>query len=173
MIVHNTIKHNGNGQYCYHYATILTNPVSKIIDRRGCLVKLSNRELYQPDFSYRFVNFLASYGLKYKSISRLDLCYDCNRFVNGLSPRRLINSFLSGRYLKNCQPSYTIQADTESDKRDQLVDAIEAKIKSCDVSNTAELKTTVRSVIYDRIKRSDVANVNLEVLLKMCEILTM
>lgn len=161
LIVHNTIKHNGNGQYCYHYATILTNPVSKIIDRRGCLVKLSNRELYQPDFSYRFVNFLASYGLKYKSISRLDLCYDCNRFVNGLSPRRLINSFLSGRYLKNCQPSYTIQADTQSDKRDQLVDAIEAKIKSCDVSNTAELKNAVRSVIYDRIKRSDASKCKL------------
>ena len=78
-----------------------------------------------------------------------------------MSPRRLINSFLSGRYLKNCQPSYTIQADTESDKRDQLVDAIEAKMKSCDISNPAELK--------DRI----LASASLEVPLEMCETLTM
>lgn len=150
-----TIKHNGNKSYNYHYATILTNPVSNVIDRRGTLVKLSNRELYQPDFSYTFVNFLALYGLKYKSISRLDLCYDCNDFVGKMSPRRLINSFLSGKFLKNGQPSYTLQGDTSSDKRDQLVDAVIGAIKRANPETESDLRQTIQSVINERIKRTD------------------
>ena len=151
----NSIKHNGKREYPYHYATILSNPVSSVIDRRGCLVKVSNRELYQPDFSITFVNFLSLYGFKYKSISRLDLCYDCNSFVGGMSPRRLINSFLSGRFLKNGQPSYTLQGDTSTDKREQLTDSVVGAIRQANPENETELRRVIQSVVNERIKRTD------------------
>lgn len=146
---------NNSNKCNYHYATILTNPVSGVIDRRGALVKLSNRELYQPDFSYILINFLSLYGIQYKSISRLDLCYDCNEFVGGLSPRRLINSFLSGKFLKNGQPSYALQGDTMTDKRDQLTDAIMTALKTAQTTDVNETKRLVQSVVCDRIKRTD------------------
>lgn len=95
------------------------------------------------------------YGLKYKSISRLDLCYDCNDFVGGMSPRRLINSFLSGRFLKNGQPSYTLQGDTMSDKRDQLVDAIIGALREQSPENENDTKRILQSVVNERIKRTD------------------
>lgn len=151
----NPIKHNRKSEYNYHYATILTNPVSSVIDRRGALVKLSNRELYQPDFSDTFVNFLSLYCLKFKSISRLDLCYDCNDFSGGMSPRRLINSFLSGKFLKNGQPSYTLQGDTTTDKREQLTDAILGAINRASPETDNEMRNVIQSVINERIKRSD------------------
>lgn len=151
----NSIKHNVKTQYNYHYATILTNPVSSVIDRRGALVKLSNRELYQPDFSYTFVNFLALYRLKYKSISRLDLCYDCNDFAGKMSPRRLINSFLSGKFLKNGQPSYTLQGDTSTDKREQLVTAIVGALRDQSPEDEIDVKRIIQTVVNERIKRTD------------------
>lgn len=154
-VSNNPIKHNRKGKYNYHYATILTNPVSSVIDRRGCLVKLSNRELYQPDFAITFVNFLSLYTLKFKSISRLDLCYDCNDFAGKMSPRRLINSFLSGKFLKNGQPSYSLQGDTSSDKREQLTDAILYAIKRENPETDNDMRRVVQSVVNERIKRTD------------------
>lgn len=118
-------------------------------------MKLSNRELYQPDFSGILINFLSLYGLKYKSISRLDLCYDCNDFAGGMSPRRLINSFLSGKFLKNGQPSYSLQGDTMTDKRDQLTDAILSAIRTAPIDNPVEMKRVVQSVVNERITRTD------------------
>lgn len=95
-----------------NYANIQCSPFSSIIDSTGCIIKLSNRELYKCDFANVFLSFLSSYGFKYKSISRIDVCYDFNEFCQGLKPRRLINQFLAKKYLKNNQGNYQLMGST-------------------------------------------------------------
>ena len=72
-----------------------------------------------------------------------------------MSPRRLINSFLSGKFLKNGQPSYTLQGDTTSDKREQLVDAIIGALRDQSPETESDTKRILQSVVNERIKRTD------------------
>lgn len=95
-----------------HYAVIQSEPFSSILDVHGCVVKLANRELYKPDFTSVFIRFLSSHSLRYKSISRLDVAYDCNTFCSGMAPRRLINGLLKGSVLKNNQGHASLEFDT-------------------------------------------------------------
>lgn len=97
---------------CELYAVVQSHPFSKIINKKGCIVKLANRELYKRNFSARFLDFLNIFQLKYKSISRLDVCFDCNAFVNGMTPRKLISSLMKGSILKNNQGRAAIEFET-------------------------------------------------------------
>ena len=99
--------------YNYDYAKLLCTPVSNIIDKNGCLLKLSNRALYETNFADKLTEFLFNYSIKFKSISRVDICYDCNVFQNGMKPRRLLHSFLSKRLLKNGQTKYKLVGSTD------------------------------------------------------------
>jgi hypothetical protein len=139
----------------YHYCTILTKPFSNVIDRRGCLLKLSNRELYQPDFATRLINFLPNYNLVFQSISRIDVCYDFNRLQGGLTPKKFINGFVSGKYLKNGQPTYTLLCDTREDKREHIVNDIMNRIKANKPQNDDELRAEISQSIYHMIARSE------------------
>lgn len=94
------------------YANIQLTPFSSIIDKNACIIKLSNRELYKSNFANVLINFLEVHNFKYRSISRIDVCYDFNTFCQGMKPRRLINSFLSKRILKNNQGSYHLMGGT-------------------------------------------------------------
>ena len=96
-----------------HYADIQLCPVSSIISKNGCIIKLSNRVLYSPNFADEFTRFLSSYDFRYQNISRLDVCYDCNVFHNGMKPSRLLRSFLSKNILKNGQTRYTLAGSTD------------------------------------------------------------
>lgn len=95
-----------------HYADIQADPFSSIICQNGCIIRLSNRELYKCDFALNFIAFLNTYNFHFKSISRLDVCYDFNVFCQGMKPRRLINSFLNKRVLKNNQGNYQLMGST-------------------------------------------------------------
>lgn len=95
-----------------HYANIQCTPFSSIIDASGCIIKLSNRELYKCDWAARLIQFLKRHNFIYKSISRIDVCYDFNTFCHGMKPRRLINSFLAKRFLKNGQGNYQLIGST-------------------------------------------------------------
>lgn len=139
----------------YHYCTILTCPFSSVIDRRGCLLKLSNRELYQPDFATRLINFLPNYGLVFQTISRLDVCYDFNLLKDGLSPTKFIKGFVAGKYLKNGQPTYTLLCDTRADKREYIVDNIMSRIDANKPQNRDELRAEISNSIYHMIARSE------------------
>lgn len=77
------------------YATIQQCPRTSVINPKTTLVKLDNRVLYSGkciEILYA-INFALS--LRYKGISRLDLCYDCNRFYAGRSPARFVKDYLS------------------------------------------------------------------------------
>ena len=75
-------------------------PKGGIFDPRACHIRLSNRQLYQPDP----VNFLRAFLLKFNyqfvALSRADICCDFNTFHDGRKPQNFLAAFMSGKYLK-------------------------------------------------------------------------
>ena len=73
-----TIKYNN-----YQYATLLLRPASTIINQSACCLKLDNRILYHQGFISVLYDLLSALQFKYKGVSRLDLCLDCNNLADG------------------------------------------------------------------------------------------
>lgn len=85
------------------YAIIQRIPHSSVISPDGAIIQLCNRELYKRNFSSEFIVFLASHKFRYKSISRLDICFDSNVLLRGLKHSKLIKDLMTGVTLKNNQ----------------------------------------------------------------------
>lgn len=85
------------------YAVIQRKPHSTILSNDAAIVQLCNRELYKPFYASDFILFLKAYKFSYKSISRLDVCFDSNTFRNGLKHSTFIKRLMNGQYLKNNQ----------------------------------------------------------------------
>lgn len=73
-----TIKYNG-----FQYATLLFHPASSIINRYACCLKLDNRILYHQGFISVLYDLMSALQIKYKGVTRLDLCLDCNELADG------------------------------------------------------------------------------------------
>jgi hypothetical protein len=80
--------------------TITSTPYSSALPQNMCLLKLENRVLYQSDYMRRVFEFSSRENFFYKGITRIDICYDCNEYANGLNPYHLISRYLNQEYLK-------------------------------------------------------------------------
>lgn len=85
------------------YAIIQRVPHSSIISSDGCIIQLCNRELYRPHYAAEFILFLSAHNFTYKSISRLDVCFDSNILRNRLRHSTFIRKIMTGEVLKNNQ----------------------------------------------------------------------
>lgn len=85
------------------YAVIQRVPHSSIISADGAIIQLCNRELYRPHYSSEFTMFLNTHGFKYKSVSRLDVCFDSNYLARKYYHSTLIKQLMQGVVLKNNQ----------------------------------------------------------------------
>lgn len=83
------------------YAIIQRCPFSSILSKDGCVIQLLNRELYKASFALYFESFLSRFGFRYKSLSRIDICYDSNYLANGYTHRQLIVDLFDKKILKN------------------------------------------------------------------------
>ena len=73
-----SIKYNG-----FQYATLLLRPASTIINQSACCLKLDNRILYHQGFISVLYDLMSALQIKYKGVTRLDLCLDCNTLADG------------------------------------------------------------------------------------------
>lgn len=85
------------------YAIIQRVPHSGIISADGAIIQLCNRELYRAHYASSFLLFLQSHGFTYKSLSRLDICFDSNILAYKLRHSNLIKGLMTGTILKNNQ----------------------------------------------------------------------
>lgn len=92
--------HNEDGD---KYAIIQRVPHSSIISADGAIIQLCNRELYRPHYAAEFLLFLSAHKFSYKSISRLDVCFDSNVLRNRLRHSTFITKIMQGLVLKNNQ----------------------------------------------------------------------
>lgn len=79
----------------YEIASLTCCPRSKKVHPSICHLKLANRLLYCEGYINTLYMLLEKLKIEYKGISRLDVCYDCNRFFNGYKPSRFIKDFIS------------------------------------------------------------------------------
>lgn len=76
------------------YATIQQCPRTSVINQKATIVKLSNRVLYSTKYIEILYALQSALGLTYKGITRIDICYDCNKFFNGRSIPRFLKTYI-------------------------------------------------------------------------------
>ena len=86
------------GNDWHECADILAVPRSTMLNKRIVLIKIHNRFLYSQDYIKLLYNICATFKLSIKGLTRLDLCYDCNSFHNGLKPHKFIKEFVTAEF---------------------------------------------------------------------------
>lgn len=126
-----------------HYATIQRLPHSSIISKDAAIIQLQNRFLYRNNMAKDFSIFLDNYGFKYKSISRLDICFDSNKLYNGLRHRSIIKGLMIGNYLKNNQSKVKWHFDAIANVGNPM---------ECNSCSFGSLSSSVSTKMYNKTK---------------------
>lgn len=78
-----------------HVATVQQVPRTSVINARTTLVKLENRVLYSQIYIRMIYAIQQAFCLQYKGITRLDICYDCNKLHGGRNVERFIKDYIT------------------------------------------------------------------------------
>lgn len=97
-------------------AELQIDPFSSILPPDGAILKIENRFLYSSDLFDLIERLLNNFHLKFKSISRLDLCADFNTFYNNYNPRTLIEDFASEKIRKKGRAKGTLDFRQTTEK---------------------------------------------------------
>ena len=84
------IKHRGR-----EWATLCRRPRTSGMPERGMTIKLANRILYSHMWLQESKEILAALNLRYKGITRVDVCYDCNKLAGGRSVPEFLMQYFS------------------------------------------------------------------------------
>ena len=82
------------------FCEITFAPRVKTIPPGSAHLRIYNEQLYTSKWFERYCIVMATLPLEFRSVSRVDVCCDFNKFYGGLSPRLLIKRYLSGEVLK-------------------------------------------------------------------------
>lgn len=93
-IVYDVYDKECNEKYCI----VQSQPHSPIIPKNAVMVQVCNRYLYYSNWNITLCNFMSACNIHPKSISRIDIACDFNRFAKGIHPSMLINRLVSGEY---------------------------------------------------------------------------
>lgn len=76
-------------------ASIQSKPRSSKLNDKLTLIKIDNRVLYSQQYIRMLYELMDALNCTYKGVTRLDICYDCNKFSDGRSPSKFINQFIA------------------------------------------------------------------------------
>lgn len=76
-------------------ATFYCCPRSSAMDMNGCTLKLSNRVCYSMECISILMELLNVLDIRYVGITRLDVCYDCNRLYGDRSVPQFLMDFFA------------------------------------------------------------------------------
>lgn len=82
------------------FCSLLFCPRTSVIRRNAVQLKVVNEQLYTSGLWRRLRSLFLSLDLEFRSISRVDLAADFNKFYKGLHPLTLIRGYLSQKFLK-------------------------------------------------------------------------
>lgn len=82
------------------FAEILLEPNSKVLDLRSAHIRVFNEQLYTCAWFTNLSQVLKTLGLQYRSVKRVDLAYDCNKFAKGTDPQNLLKGYFLQKILK-------------------------------------------------------------------------
>ena len=75
-------------------AVITQCPRNVVINPKTTIIKLENRVLYSSCYIDMLYAIIEALNLRYKGITRIDLCYDCQYLFGGRDPQRFLRHFL-------------------------------------------------------------------------------
>lgn len=77
------------------------HPHKSTVRPNACAVRAANRVLYEPEPVARLCEFMNAYGIKFSSLTRVDLCYDFHEFYGGYKVENFMRDYLLlGRLVK-------------------------------------------------------------------------
>lgn len=120
-------------------AIMESRPRSSMLDKNCALIKFENRLLYMQHRNDYIFFFLNSCNIKFRNITRLDLAIDLTEFEKGISPKRLINNFITEKYLKVGRGQFTIIGDMED-------------VKCIDYLRFGSKKSDIEVYLYNKTK---------------------
>lgn len=82
------------------YAEVLFEPNSTVLDPRSAHIRVLNEQLYTSTWFTTLSEVLKALGLEYRSVKRVDLAYDCNKFAKGTDPQNLLKGYFLQKILK-------------------------------------------------------------------------
>lgn len=132
-------------------ASLLAKPRLPQISQRAVCVKISNRVLYSHAPIAELYQIVEVLKLTIEGITRLDLCYDCNRFAKGRNPLRFLKQYIaedygSRRYLyKRGSNEFRLYGKKRSNT--------ETRINGLEFGSN---ESNYRSYIYDKTKELEV-----------------
>lgn len=84
----------------FEFCEILFRPRVSSIHPNSCHLRIYNEPLYTSSWFDKYCVLMACLPLEYRSLTRVDLACDFNKFYGGLSPRLFIKRYLNGEILK-------------------------------------------------------------------------
>lgn len=97
---------------------IRRKPKSLIMDENMCHLRLTNYACYRDNAADIMADFINLYGYTFLRISRVDICYDFEKFDSGDNPRDFVVRYLNGTYSKINQANLTAHGADRWDLRD-------------------------------------------------------
>lgn len=82
------------------FCEILFAPSLSVMDVRSCHLRILNKHLYSRGWYSKLLFVLSALRIEYRSITRIDLFYDCNTFKYGRKPIGLALDYISRKVLK-------------------------------------------------------------------------
>lgn len=84
-----------------HIASYATGANECILKENHGILKIDNQQLYTNlNLKAFMMLFLEELKMKFIGITRLDICYDFNKFYNNVKPHDFITDFVTGKILK-------------------------------------------------------------------------
>lgn len=82
------------------FCQLLFVPRTSVLPRNAAQVKIENRALYESALMPRISFVFSALDIEYRSLSRVDVYFDCNKFYGGKSPRAIVNDYTRQKILK-------------------------------------------------------------------------
>lgn len=79
---------------------LAVHPTSPVLNPLVALFKVDNAVLYEAEMVNRVFNYFSICNLRYRSITRLDICFDSNELYGGLKHQSLMENYFKREYLK-------------------------------------------------------------------------
>lgn len=83
-----------------HFCELLFTPRTSVLPRVAGMLKVENARLYESDLMPRLSFVMSNLDIEYRSLSRVDVFYDCNKFYGGKSPRQFVQDYVGRKVLK-------------------------------------------------------------------------
>lgn len=100
------------------FMEIRRRPKSTLMDENMCHLRLTNYACYRDNAADIMADFIKLYGYVFLRISRVDICYDFEKFDSGDNPRDFVVRYLNGTYSKINQANLTAHGADRWDLRD-------------------------------------------------------